>query len=185
MKEIGARVVDDRTEIILGCVEIVFAFLHPIEAECGGMIFQTVQALHPGGLVRQRDFPKADEDDLRALRYQAGNQLTSIGPDTTKRVSRDQNAHRTPGKCEAEAFHAPMPLVYGRGGWEPSFSCREWRFFSGKWGKELQAKAASWATCWLVLRVEVPFPLAESAGFLTATLLKPVNRQASTMAVSS
>src|SRR6267154_2905152 len=138
MKEIGARVVDDRTEIILGCVEIVFAFLHPIEAECGGMIFQPMQALHPGGLVRQRDFPEADEDDLRALRYQAGNQLTSIGPDTTKRVSRDQNAHRTPGKCEAEAFHAPMPLVYGRGGWEPSFSCREWRFFQENGGRSFR-----------------------------------------------
>src|SRR5712671_6664972 len=109
MEEIGTRVVNDRTEIFLGGEEVLFTLLHPIEAEGGGMIFQPMQALHPSRLVRQRDFPEAHQYNLCALRNQAGNQLTSVGPDAAKGVGRDQNAHRTPG--EMRSGSVPRPYV--------------------------------------------------------------------------
>jgi hypothetical protein len=86
VQNIGTRVVDDLTQIFFGGVKILLAFLHPVEAKCGGMIFEAVQALHPGGLIGKRDFSKADERDLGALGYEAGDEFTCIRPNAAERV---------------------------------------------------------------------------------------------------
>jgi hypothetical protein len=48
-------------------VKILFAFLHPVETKCRGMIFEAVKAVHPSCLMGKRNFTKAYERDLRTL----------------------------------------------------------------------------------------------------------------------
>ena len=108
MQKIRTRVANDRAQIILRRVEILLAFLHPVEAKRGGMIFEPVQAIHPGGLMGKRNFSKADERDLRAVGYQARNQFARVRPHSAERVSRHQYAHRTPG---VEGWEKTLGLI--------------------------------------------------------------------------
>src|SRR6266852_5166732 len=97
MQKIGTRVTNDLTEIILRCSKVVLAFLHPIETKRGGMIFEAVQTIHPGGLMGKRNFPKTDKRDLRSVGHQTRDQFTRVRPYSAECVSRNQYAHRTPG----------------------------------------------------------------------------------------
>jgi hypothetical protein len=100
MQKIRTRVANHRAQIILSRVEVLDTFLHPVEAKRGGMIFETVQSVHPRGLMRERNFSKADERDLRAVGDQSRNQFARVRPNSTERVSRNQYAHRTPRGIE-------------------------------------------------------------------------------------
>src|ERR1035438_4250801 len=61
MQKIGTRVANDGAQIILGRVEILLPFLHPVETKRGGMVFKPMQPIHPSGLMGKRNFSKADE----------------------------------------------------------------------------------------------------------------------------
>ena len=97
MQKIGTRVANDRAQIILGRVEVLLTFLHPVETKRGGMIFQPVQPIHPSGLMGKRNFSKADERNLRPVGHQTRNQFARVCPNSAESVGRNQYAHRTPG----------------------------------------------------------------------------------------
>ena len=61
------------------------------------MIFEAVQAVHPGSLMGKRNFSEADERDLGALGHQTRDQFARVRPHSAEGVSRYQYAHRTPG----------------------------------------------------------------------------------------
>src|SRR4030081_2455873 len=96
MQKIRTRIANNRAQIILCRVEVLLAFLHPVETKRGGMIFEAVQTVHPSGLMRKRNFSKADERDLRAMGHQTRNQFARVSPDSAEGVSRHQYTHRTP-----------------------------------------------------------------------------------------
>src|SRR5450755_2261795 len=110
MQKIGTRVANDGAEIILGSVKIVLAFLHPVETKRGGMIFEAVQPVHPGSLMRKWNIAEADERDLRALGHQTRNQFARVSPHSAERVSRHQYAHRTLG--DRGLGNDPRPNCY-------------------------------------------------------------------------
>ena len=60
MQEIWTRVAHDCAEIVLRCVEVLLAFLHPVKAKSGGIVLQPVQTIHPCGLMGKWNFPKTD-----------------------------------------------------------------------------------------------------------------------------
>src|SRR5208282_4772872 len=97
MQKIRTSVTHDRAQIILRRMKVLLTFLHPVQTKRGGMIFEPVQTVHPGGLMRKGNFSKADERDLRSVGHQARNQFARVRPNSAERVSRDQYAHRTPG----------------------------------------------------------------------------------------
>src|SRR5271157_1682905 len=101
MQKIRTRVANHRAQIILSRVEVLHTFLHPVETKRGGMIFEAVEPVHPSGLMRKRNFSKADERDLRSVGYQARNQFARVRPNSAERVSRHQYAHRTPAESRA------------------------------------------------------------------------------------
>ena len=98
MENVGTRIAHDLAQILLRRKKILLALLHPVEAKCGGMIFEPVQALHPCGLIGQRNLAEADEHYLRALRHEARNQFARVGPHAAERVRRNQYPHRTPAQ---------------------------------------------------------------------------------------
>jgi hypothetical protein len=101
MQKIRTSVANDFAEIILGGVEILLAFLHPVEAKGCGMIFEAVQSIHPRGLMRKRNFAEADERDVCTVGHETGNQFARVRPNSAERVSRHQYAHGTPGDSRA------------------------------------------------------------------------------------
>src|SRR5271154_2328611 len=107
MQKIRTRVANNRTQVVLCGLEILLAFLHPVEPKRHRMILETVEAIHPGGLMRKRNFSKADECDLRAMGHQTRNQFARVRPHSAERVSRYQYTHRTPG--ESRPGNCPRP----------------------------------------------------------------------------
>src|SRR5208282_3021813 len=97
MQKIRTSFPHDRAQIILGRVEVLLAFLHPVQTKRGGMVFQPVQPVHPSGLMGKWNLSKTDERDLCPVGHQTRNQFARIRPYSAERVSRDQYAHRTPG----------------------------------------------------------------------------------------
>src|SRR6266478_2224917 len=96
MQKIRTRVANNRAQIILRRVEVLLAFLHPVETKRGGMIFEAVQTVHPSGLMRKWNLSKADERDLRSVGHKTRNQFARVSPHSAERVSRHQYSHRTP-----------------------------------------------------------------------------------------
>src|SRR4030088_859468 len=88
------------------------------------MIFEAVQTVHPGGLMRKRNFSKADERDLRAMGHQTGNQFARVSPDSAEGVSRDQYAHRTPDiRGRGATLGLPASSLGSRAVPREEFSC--------------------------------------------------------------
>jgi hypothetical protein len=65
------------------------------------VIFEAVEAVHPSGLMRKRNFSKADECNLRAVGDQTGDEFARISPDSAERIGCYQYAHRTLGGSRA------------------------------------------------------------------------------------
>jgi hypothetical protein len=95
-------------------VKVLFAFLHPVETKRSGMILKSVESIHPSSLMRKGNFSEADEDDLATVSDQARNEFARVGPDSAERVSRDENAHRTPGDEDWENPRAYLFFSVGR-----------------------------------------------------------------------
>jgi hypothetical protein len=100
-----------------GIFQIEFPFLHPIQTECSGAIFQTVQAIHPGGVLRERNLAKADQGDSHAAADKASDEFASVRPHSAQRVSGNQNVHESSAvrmKAAGDAFFAlPMSFYCG------------------------------------------------------------------------
>src|SRR5208282_454253 len=101
MQKIGTRVANDGAQIILGRVEVLLPFLHPVETKRGGMVFKPMQPIHPGGLMGKRNFSKADERNLRPMGHQTRNQFARVCPNSAECVGRNQYTHRTLGGSRA------------------------------------------------------------------------------------
>ena len=47
-------------------LKILLAFLHPVQAERGGTVFQAMQVIHPRSLLGQGNFAEADQGDAQS-----------------------------------------------------------------------------------------------------------------------
>src|SRR5438309_310247 len=94
MKNIWSRVANQRAEVVGGVRKILLPLFHPIQPESRWMISKAMQAIHPSGLLGQRNFAEAYERDPQPASDQSGNEFAGIGPIPVERVGRDQNMHR-------------------------------------------------------------------------------------------
>ncbi|MGP0074341.1 MAG: hypothetical protein ACLPWF_20695, partial [Bryobacteraceae bacterium] len=51
VKDIGTNLAYQLGEKFRGFVKVLRRFVHPLQAESGGPVFQTVKTIHPGGLI--------------------------------------------------------------------------------------------------------------------------------------
>src|ERR1700676_2958762 len=96
MQKIRTRVANNRAQIILRRMEVLLAFLHPVEAKRCGMIFEAVQTVHPSGLMRKWNFSTSAKRDLRAVSHHSGTQFARVSTVSANGVCRLEHAHRSP-----------------------------------------------------------------------------------------
>src|ERR1019366_1501838 len=113
MQKIRTRVANDGAQIILGRVEVLLTFLHPVETKRGGMVFKSMQPIHPSGLMGKRNFSKADERNLRPMGHQTRNQFARVCPYSAESVGRNQYTHRTLGGSRAGNTLGPIASSLG------------------------------------------------------------------------
>ena len=96
VKHVGLQLFHQRGEIRRGIFEVLLPFLHPVQAERRGTVFQAMQVIHPRSLLGKGDFAETHQSDAQPPAHQPGDQFAGIGPRTTQSVCGNQNVHEFP-----------------------------------------------------------------------------------------
>ena len=96
MEHVRLHFAHERGEELRRVGQVLLRFLHPLQAERGGMVVKAVQGLHPCGLLGQRYLAEADEGDLHSAGHEAGDQFARVCPSAGQGVGCDQYVHRAP-----------------------------------------------------------------------------------------
>jgi hypothetical protein len=91
LKQIGVNLADQACQKFGGFGEVLRSFVHPLQAESRGTVFEAVKVIHPGSLIGERDLAESDERDSHAARNQSRNQFASVGPGAGQGIGCDQN----------------------------------------------------------------------------------------------
>jgi hypothetical protein len=83
-----------RHEIRGGVFEVLFGSVHPLQAEGSWTVFQTLQFIHPGGLLGQGNITEANQCHSYSATYQPGNQFLRVGPHSAQRIGGNKNVHK-------------------------------------------------------------------------------------------
>jgi hypothetical protein len=106
MKNIGTNLTYQLGKEFRGFGKVLRRFVHPLQAESGGPVFETVKTIHPRRLIGQRDLAEGDERHSYAARDQASDQFASVGPGAGHRIGGDQNVQDASGSIMDSASSA-------------------------------------------------------------------------------